>query len=274
MNPALAGLLSALTYGVGDFLSGWASRRDPALRVVALTHPISAAALTLLALALGQPLPGVPGALWAAGAGAAGLVAVIAFYRALALGPMGAVSVGAGALSAAVPVAVGVLGGEVLGAWGWLGGAAVLLGTALLGLGAGAQGQGGRGGVPLGLLAGLGFGLFFVLLARADGGVLWTLAIARVASSLLAVPVAARTVGLRPQGPGLILASAPGDTLGNLFYLLAAQGGGLALGGLLASLYPAVTTLCAVLFLRERLSGRQWGGMAVALAGAALLTRG
>ena len=114
MNPALSGLLSALTYGVGDFLAGLASRRDSPLRVVALTHPISAMIMLLLAVALGQALPPVGDLLWGALAGAVGLFAVLAFYRALALGPMGAVSVGAGALSALVPVVFGVLGGEVL----------------------------------------------------------------------------------------------------------------------------------------------------------------
>ncbi|GHF40001.1 drug/metabolite transporter (DMT)-like permease [Deinococcus metalli] len=272
LNPTLSGLLSAATYGVGDFLSGLASRRDPPLRVVALTHPLSAAAMLLLAWALGQPVPEMAALGWGAGAGVAGLVAVLAFYRALALGPMGAVSVGAGALSALVPVVVGVLGGEALGVVGWLGAAAVLVGTALLGWPAAGEGAG--RGTPLGLVAGVGFGVFFVLLAQAQGGgVLWVLGAARVASSLVVVPLAAATVGLRPRGPGLIVASAPGDTLGNVFYLLAVQTGPLAVGALLTSLYPAVTTLLAVTVLRERLRAPQWVGVGLALGGAALLTR-
>ncbi len=269
MTPAVSGLLSALTYGVGDFLSGLASRRDSPLRVVALTHPLSAAVMLLLAVGLGQPLP-PPGDLWwGAGAGAVGLAAVLAFYRALALGPMGAVSVGTGALSALVPVLFGVLGGEVLGWGGWLGALGVLLGTGLL---AYSPGERGTGGVPLGLLAGLGFGFFFALLGQAESpGVFWVLGAARLSSSLIAVPLAARRVGLRPHAPGLIFASAPGDTLGNLFYLLAVQGGGLAVGALLSSLYPAFTTLLAVTVLREGLRGAQWLGVVLALTGAALI---
>ena len=272
MNPVLSGLLSSLTYGVGDYLSGLASRRDAPLRVVALTHPLSALSLLLLAALLGQPVPPRTDLLWGAASGLVGLASVVAFYRALALGPMGAVSVGTGAMSAAVPVAFGVLGGEVLGPGGWLGALGVLLGTALLSLTPGEQGA--RSGVPLGLLAGAGFGLFFTLLGQAHSpGVLWTLAAARLASSLVAAPLAARLHGLRPNAPGLILASFPGDMLGNLFYLLAVQGGGLAVGALLSSLYPAVTTLMAVLLLRERLRPLQWAGVAVALAGAALLSQ-
>ena len=272
MNPAFSGLLSALTYGVGDFLSGLASRRDSPLRVIALTHPLSALAMTLLALLSGQPLPPSSDLWWGAASGVVGLAAVLAFYRALALGPMGAVSVGTGALSVAVPVLFGVLGGERLDTGGWVGAGAVLAGTALLSLTPGERG-GAQNGVGLGLLAGLGFGLFFTLLAQAEsgGGVFWTLAAARLASSAVSVPLALRLVGLRPQAPGLILASAPGDVLGNLFYLLAVQGGGLAIGALLSSLYPAFTTLLAVVVLREGLRPWQWVGVVAAMVGAGLL---
>ncbi|CAM3294449.1 DMT family transporter [Deinococcus saxicola] len=275
MNPALSGLLSALTYGVGDFLAGLASRRDSPLRVVALTHPISAGVMLLLAVVMGQALPPVGDLLWGGLAGAVGLFAVLAFYRALALGPMGAVSVGAGALSALVPVVIGVLGGEVLGLLGWLGALGVLLGTGLLSYTPGEGGTAVRwqdNGVLIGLAAGLGFGFFFALLGQAQSpGVFWTLGAARLSSSLIALPLAARLVGLRPHNPRLILASAPGDTLGNLFYLLAVQGGGLAVGSLLSSLYPAFTTLLAVTVLREGLRAAQWVGVVLALVGAGLI---
>lgn len=277
MNPAFLGLFSALTYGVGDFLAGLASRSDSPFRVVALSHPLAAVSLAVLALSFGQPLPPAADLWWGAAAGAVGLIAVLAFYKALAVGPMGAVSVGAGALSAVVPVAAGVFGGEALGTWGWMGAVCVLIGTALLSFvpGSSAGGAAPRSGVGLGLLAGLGFGFFFVLLGQAQdsSGALWTLTAARTTSSLLVLPVAAFTVGLRPKKLGLILASAPGDLLGNLFYLLAVQGGGLAIGALLTSLYPAFTTLLALMVLKEKLRPSQWGGVAMAMVGAALLTR-
>ena len=273
MLPVLAGLLSACSYGVGDFLSGLASRRDPPLRVVALTHPLAAALLALLAWGFGQDLPPARDLAWGAFAGVVGLGGVLAFYRALALGPMGAVSVAAGALSALLPVVAGLLFGEAFGAPLWLGALGVVAGCGLLSFTPGKAG-GAVSGVPLGLLAGLGFGLFFVLLAQAQApGVLWTLCAARIASSAVVLPIAVRTVGLRPNKLGLMLASAPGDTLGNLFYLLAVQGGGLALAGLLTSLYPALTVLLAAVVLRERLRPAQWAGVGLALLGAAVLAR-
>jgi drug/metabolite transporter (DMT)-like permease len=280
MNPAFAGLLSALFYGLGDFLSGLSGRSDAPLRIAALTHPLAVLVLGALALLLGAPLPPVADLWWGALAGVVGLGAVLAFYRALALGPMGPVSVGAGALSAVVPVAFGLLGGEVLGALGWLGAVGILVGTVLLSAAPGERGEANtalkNNGVLLGLIAGVGFGFYFVALGQAQdtAGLLWTLTAARLASSLIVVPVAAFTVGLRPNRPAILFASAPGDALGNLFYLLAVQGGGLALAGLLTSLYPALTTLLAVVVLRERLRATQWGGVVLALAGAALLASG
>ena len=274
MNTALAGLLSALTYGTADFLAGLASRHDPALRVIAITHPLAALFLLALAFVLGQPLPATDSLLWGAAAGIMGLLALLAFLQALSIGPMGAISVIAGALSALVPVGVGLMKGETLSLLGWIGAICVLMGTLWLTLNPHAQhAEKHTSGMLLGILAGLGFGFFFVLLGQVQdtSGHLWTLAAARISSSLVVVPITFWTVGLRPRNLTLTLSSAPCDTLGNLFYLMAVQGGGLALSGLLTSLYPAVTTLLAVLILREHLRGRQWAGMAVALTGAALL---
>lgn len=268
-------MLSALSYGVGDFLSGLASRCDSPLRVVAITHPISAALLLLFATLLAQPLPPTGDLVWGAASGLVGLAGVLLFYRALALGPMGAVSVITGALSALVPVIIGVvLGGENLNALSWLGALAVLLGTGLLGWQPAKHTESESvSGLPLAGLAGFGFGCFLAMLGQAQHqeGMLWTLTAARLASSLIIVPLAAVLVGLKPQAPRLILVSAPGDLLGNLFYLLAVQGGSLAVGALLSSLYPAMTTLLALLFLHEWLKPRQWLGVLLAMLGALLL---
>lgn len=272
MNPAaLYGLLSALTYGVGDFAGGLASKFDPPTRVVALSHPIAFVLILLIAWLSGERFPAWTDLAWGAGAGLCGLLGVLAFYRGLALGPMGAVSVTAAALSAVLPVAFGVLGGERLSAGNWLGVALILAGITALAL---VPGHAGRGGVPLGILAGLGFGLFFVGLAQTSAGaVYWPLAAARLTTSLVMLPLVALTVGLRPKRPGLILAATPGDALGNFFYLLAAQAGKLSLAGILTSLYPVVTTLLAAVLLRERLTGPQWAGVLLALAGLPLVVR-
>ncbi|MFC4455666.1 EamA family transporter [Deinococcus sonorensis] len=269
MNAAaLIALLSAISYGAGDFLSGLASRRDPPERVVALTHPLACVAFALLAVLRHEPLPSSSDLGWGAAAGVLGLLGVLTFYRALALGPMGTVSVTSGALGALIPVAAGLLLGEQLSLGNGLGVLLVLAGIALFSV---LPGQGGRGGLPLALLAGLGFGLFFVLLAQSEA-VFWTLAMARLTSSAVVVPYTLRRYGLRPLGPRLIFASAPGDALGNLCYLLAAQAGRLSVAGLLTNLYPVITALLAAMVLRERLNRVQWLGVALAVIGVPLVT--
>ena len=268
MNPAaLFGLLSALVYGAGDFAAGYASKTDPPVRLAALTHPVAALLFALIALLTGEALPPLSSLLWGATAGLVGLIGILAFYRGLALGPMGAVSVTAGSLSAVIPAVWGLALGERLGVGGLTGAALVLLGIAALS----AVPGGGRGGLTLAVFAGVGFGLFFVLLARAEGGTFWVLAAARAASALVMLPVAAATVGLRPTRPGLVGLALPGDAAGNLLYLLSAQAGRLAVAGVLSSLYPAVTTLLAAWLLRERLRPLQWLGAGLALTGAALV---
>ncbi len=275
MNPSsVYALLSALIYGVGDFSAGLASRHNPAIRVVALTHPLGLIVYVAVALATHERLPPAS-LLWlAALTGLVGMVAVVLFFRALALGPMGVVSVSSAALGAIVPVLAGVIAGETLTPTRLLGMALILAGIVAFSL---APSHGGRGGLPLALFAGLGFGLFFVLLARASGkesggAVFWPLAAARLASSVVALLLAARQGGLRPQAPWLILGSFPGDVLGNLFFTLAARSGPLAVAGLLTNLYPVFTALMAALVLRERLRRYQWLGVGVVLAGLPLVS--
>ena len=276
MTPSsVYALLSALIYGVGDFSAGLASRHNPSIRVVALTHPLGLLFYAAVALLTGEQLP-PPSQLWlAAASGVVGMAAVMLFFRALALGPMGVVSVSSAALGAVVPVVAGLLAGEALTPLRLLGMVLILAGIVVFSV---APSHGGRGGLPLSLIAGLGFGLFFVLLSRATGhgsgsAVFWPLTMARLASSVVAVPLAVRQGGLRPQAPWLILGSFPGDVLGNLFFTLASRAGPLAVAGLLTNLYPVFTALMAALVLRERLRRYQWLGVGVVLAGLPLVSR-
>ena len=274
MNPSsLYALLSAVIYGVGDFSAGLASRHNPSIRVVALTHPLGLIFYAAVALLTHERLPPAPQLWLAAAAGLVGMAAVVLFFRALALGPMGVVSVSSAALGAVVPVVAGLLAGEALTPLKLLGMGLILAGIVVFSV---APSHGGRGGLPLAVTAGLGFGLFFVLLSHATdqsagGAVFWPLVAARLASSLVAVPLAVRQGGLRPKVPWLILGSFPGDVLGNLFFTLAARSGPLAIAGLLTNLYPVFTALMAALVLRERLRRYQWLGVGVVLAGLPLV---
>src|SRR5204862_8309065 len=105
------GLSSSLFWGLGDFLGGLQSRR---VRVLAVLLVSQASGLAAIAVAIAIARPDVPALvdLWpAAAAGVAGAIALSAFYRALAIGTMSIVAP-ISATGAAVPVVVGIAGGD------------------------------------------------------------------------------------------------------------------------------------------------------------------
>lgn len=108
---ALFALATSALYGLADFGGGLLTRRIPALTVVVVSQLISAVVLGLIVATTGAWSEAGPRLWFAVAAGLVGPVAMIAFYQALALGPMGVVSP-LGTLSVAVPVGVGLALGE------------------------------------------------------------------------------------------------------------------------------------------------------------------
>jgi drug/metabolite transporter (DMT)-like permease len=273
-------LLGALVYGFSDFAGGLASRRAPALAVVFCGQLASLALLAVLLVAV----PGrfdAPSIAWGAAAGLCGGLALLLFYRSLAVAPMTVVAPLTAVMSAVVPVVGGIGLGErpsplaLLGVLLAVG--AVLLVSAEEGRLPGLRTLRGPGVVGA-LVAGTGFGLLFVLLSRsADDSGFWPLAGARVASVVLLGLVALiGRRGLAPRGaaPGLVLASGIGDTTANLLFVLASRLGLLSVVGVLLALYPAGTVLLALLVLRERLHRVQLAGLGVAAGGVVLIALG
>jgi drug/metabolite transporter (DMT)-like permease len=126
--------------------------------------------------------------------------------------------------------------------------------------------------------AGLGFGLFFILLDRSpeDSG-LWPLVATRVSMvASLGLVVAVGRVSVRtPAGTGLrLLGLGVINTVADLLYLLATRSGLLSLVALITSMYPAVTVGLAGLTLRERISGQQLAGFALAAVSVVLIALG
>jgi uncharacterized membrane protein len=125
------------------------------------------------------------------------------------------------------------------------------------------------------LIAGVGFGLFFIFVDRAvDAAVLWPLVAARAASTILAVGIVllrrrAETPGRLPIG--MIILSGISDAGGNGFFALATRTGRLDISAVVSSLFPAGTVFLAWLFLKERLDRRQWVGVAAALVALVLI---
>ena len=139
-----------------------------------------------------------------------------------------------------------------------------------------------RGTVWLAVVAGVGFGVYFVALKFAgSAGVIWPLATARMGSltvcSLLVGGMALKTrggEGIRLSRPAVMWAMGAVllDTTGNLLFIAATRAGRLDVAAVLASLYPASTILLAAWMLRERPTRRQGLGMAVAAAAVVMIT--
>ena len=111
MAAALS-ILSALMWGTADFLGGVSARKRSAVAIYLGSQAFGFALLLTVVLIRGDwhaPL-GYLG--WGIGLGICGLISMVAFYRALALGPMGLVSPLV-AVAVVVPVIVGVVSGEV-----------------------------------------------------------------------------------------------------------------------------------------------------------------
>lgn len=270
----LLAIASALVWGSGDFCGGRAATRSDPFQVLALAGLSGIALLLVASRVVGEPLALEPSLLWAAAAGLAGGVGIVALYSGLAVGSAATVAPLAAVVAAVMPVLYAALtlgpprvvqmGGFVLALAGiWL----VTQATP--------QGTGSRAGVRFGLLAGVGFGAFLILIAQvALESVYVPLAVARLMMLLTAVVVLTtrrvRFPGLWSNPIGLLAGCL--DAAGNVLYLLARQHVRVDIAAVLSSLYPVSTVILAWLVTREPVTRTQWAGAAVCLAAVALIT--
>jgi drug/metabolite transporter (DMT)-like permease len=275
----LAGM-SALLYGGADFYGGLATRRSPVSAVLVFSQLVGLVLALVGVVVLRAAPPRPADLLWGAAAGVCGAAGLAALYTAIATTVVAVASPVAAVVGAVIPVAIGVAAGERPGALAWVGIAAALPAVALLSLGPRSEAGAGsvRRAVLLGACAGLGFGLFFVAIARTapDSG-LWPLVAARV-STIALVALTALVSGrtLRPSAGSLapVLATGALDMGANIAFLLASRSGLLSITAAVAALYPGPTVVLARLVLRERLTALRIAGLVLALAGVALISTG
>jgi len=255
------------------------------LAVLLVSQGVALLLLLPFALALAEEGPSAAAVGWAALAGSAGVVALAAFYRGLAIGTMSVVAP-ISATGAAVPVLVGLAEGERPGALQVAGMAAALVGVILASreselaeeLGARHR-DAGRAAVGLALVAAAGFGTFFVGVDRASATaeVPWVIVVSR-SCSLVLVLVAALVA--RPRLPrdgaslGALAMIGVLDLGANGLFALATKEGLLSVVAVLGSLYPAVTVVLARVVLAERVSRLQEAGVAMTLAGVVAISAG
>jgi drug/metabolite transporter (DMT)-like permease len=272
----LLALGSSLLWGSADFCGGLLSRRRPALAVTCASQLIALLAALLYATATRDWLAPGGYAFWAAVvAGVSGSVGLIAFYRALSVGPMGLVAAIA-ATAVLLPVFAGMLHGEQPGALQATGIVLAVGGVVLAGgpeIRSGQQVR--RSAIGLAVLAALGFGACLWALAATRGQHLaMVLATQRATNVLVDVALmigvggAARFAG---RDLPMLTFIGLGDLAANATYALATRTSLVSVVAVLASLYPLVTALLGRFVLGERLRPVQRVGAATALAGVLLL---
>ena len=265
--PAVLGLASAASWGAGDFCGGLATRRTGVFGVVIASQLLGAVMLIGAALALGETVPPLTDLLWGGLAGLAGAVGLLALYRALAAGRMGLTAPISAVVAAIIPVVFGALADGLPG-WAKLTGFGLALAAVWLITRTG-ESRIRLSALGLPLVAGVGFGIFFVTIDHAGRtAAVWPVVAARLFSTTM-LAMTARVTG-QPAMPDfahwrLIALSGVLDAGGNAFYALAAQAGRMDAAAVLGSLYPASTVLLAWVLLKERLTRMQMIGVAAAL---------
>jgi drug/metabolite transporter (DMT)-like permease len=276
--PVLLAALSSVVYGTADFAGGLASRRNDGV-VVTVRSQLYGCIVLVLVLAL-WPDVTVTRAdlLWGALAGIGGGVGLMFFYPALALGPMSVVAPTTAVCSAMVPLVVGLVGGDRPSGLALTGLILALPAIVLVARESGSHGRAEPRTVLMSVLAGCGFGLFFIGMGQAsEHAGMWPLVGARVASIGLvglACLLTRRSFRLTPGTTPMVAFAGTLDLTANALYLLAATRGLLSVVAVLGSLYPVSTVVLAVVFLKERLSVSQLAGVALASVAVALIAVG
>ena len=283
----VSGLAAALTWGLGDFAGGLASRRAAAMQVVLVSQPAGAAALVALGVVLRQPAPRLADLLWGVAAGLLGGIGLLLLYLSLARGKMGVAAPLTAIASGGIPLVVGLLT-EGLPGPTQIGGFLLAAPALWLISRPDEAGDFHPRDALLPLLAGVGFGGFMALIGQVseDAGFIWPLVATRLASITMLSGVwmvgnarshyretfgEGLTGAVRPFPWALALLAGLGDTAGNAFYALTVQTGRLDVAAVLGALYPAATVLLARLVLDERLTAPQSVGVVLALGAVVLI---
>ena len=298
MVAVIFATLSGLSYGASDFSGGLASKRSDPVVVTLAVQVVSLLSLAVVLVAYPRGSLLATDLAWGALAGVGVAVGLATFYRALADGPMSTAASVTALVGSLIPVLAGLALGEIPGTLTMVGvalavpaGVAVSVGGVARVLASWDLGPRDRirqrrrrsGTRRLAMIAGAGFGFFFVALAQtsADGGLHPLLGARFGAITALVLTMAVR-IGRQSGGrstgrPGIDRSDTPVivlagllDCSANSFYLLALDGGSLTWVAAVVSLYPVATVLLARLVLAERIAPVQAGGL-LAATGALVL---
>lgn len=269
------GFSSALVWGAADFSGGLATKQARVVAVVFFSQIVGLICMTGVALGTGEPVPPLKVLVMGGAAGFAGILGLVVFYHSLANGRMGLVAPLSAITAAMLPI-------------GW---AATTLGLPATSQVAGffvaiiaiwllstdpSSGKKTTSSLLLPILAGAGFGLFFIGIGEASkSAVFWPLVASKTVSiGVMTVLMSIRKTALPTTRRTwfLILLAGVLDVAGNGLYALAAHNGRLDISATLGSMYPAATVLLAYFVLKEPLQHNHWIGLAFALTAIFLIS--
>ena len=275
---SLLAILSSILWGTSDFEGGRLSKKHAPLAVLGFSQVLGlifgivlmlvSGAWTAQALGSGGYL--VPGII----AGIFGYFGLFCLYAGLSTGRMGVVSP-ISSMGAIVPLTYALINGDKLSTITSIGVVLALVGVFC------ASGPELSQGLPLKPLllaigAALGFGTALTSMSiGSQSSALMTMVSMRGATFFVTIAIALklRTLGgfTKKEYPSLIFIGIA-DFLANVLLGVACTKGLVSIAMVLGSLFPIATALLAFKFLRERLQKVQYVGIALAVAGVALIS--
>lgn len=270
MLSILFGIASSLSWGAGDFAGGLSSRRVGAYRAVFYADFFGLLILLGIALFYREAFPSTGGFINSLLGGALGSFGLLILYYSLSVGQMSIAAPVSALFAALLPVVYGALTEGLPTAIQFLG-----FGLALAAVWLISQGDGGFhvskiSDLRFPILAGVGFGCYFIFMHNAAGepdSILWPMILSRLAGTVMIffIVLARRESFPVPRGAwGVVLVNAVLDLGGNFFYILASKAGRIDIAAVLSSLYPGATVILAWLILKEHISRVQALGIGLA----------
>ena len=278
MLSIIYGILSAATWGAGDFAGGLSSRKVGAYRAVFYADFIGLLILAVAYFVYREPFPSTTGWINSLLAGALGSFGLLILYHSLSIGQMSIAAPVSALFAALLPVIVGAITEGLPSAIQLIGFVLALAAIWLISQGDGKFHISRLSDLRFPILAGVGFGSYFIFIHNAAGdpnSFLWPMIISRAAGTVLVffmVFARRETFAVPHDTRGLVLLNATLDLMGNFFYILASKTGRLDIAAVLSSLYPGSTVILAWLLLKEHLSRMQLVGIVFALAAIFLFT--
>ncbi len=280
MLSILYGLGAALGWGAGDFTGGLASRKTGAYRAVFYSEVVGVFLLFIMLGVFGEDFPNLKIWLIAMLAGAIGTLGLMLLYHSMTLGLMSISAPVSALLAAVLPVIVSAFREGLPDLPIFIG-----FGFALAAVWLVSQSEDGvkdilshLSDLKLPMLAGVGFGLYFILMheATSSGATIWPMLASRTGGTLLiAAYIFISRTSFRVEDKSawtFLILNGFFDIAGNVFFILSGQAGRLDVASVLSSLFSGVTVMLAWIFLKERLTRGQWLGVVSALVAIVLMT--